>query len=152
MNKPIKVNKLKTNKMILESEAASAFGIGADKDNLEKLVFHVAKLAEDKKATDIEILDIRSIADIADYVIIVSGSSKAQLKAISEYIENELSQLKIEPAHKEGKYGDKWFLFDYVDFVVHIIDEEAREYYNLEELWSNAFFIPRDEWLISDEE
>ncbi len=114
---------------------------------LEKIIYHVAKLTEDKKAIDTEILDVRDLVDIADYVIITSGSSKAQLKAISEHIETELEKLNIKPGHKEGRYGDKWFLLDYIDFVVHIVDEEARQFYNLEELWSHAFFVPRDEWI-----
>jgi len=111
------------------------------------IVFYAAQLAEDKKAIDTEILDITSIADIADYVIICSGSTAPQLKAIARHIEESLSKLDIEPAHKEGNYGDKWFLLDYIDFVVHVIDEKAREFYNLEELWSTALFLPRDEWL-----
>ena len=52
----------------------------------------------------------------------------------------------MEPSHKEGKYGDKWFLLDYTDFIVHIIESEARSFYNLEELWHNAFFIPHEDW------
>jgi ribosome-associated protein len=117
-----------------------------DPADLRKLVFEVAKLAEDKKAIDTEILDITQVADIADYVIITSASSPAQLKAISRYIEETLSEREMEPTHKEGKYGTKWYLLDYLDFVVHIIDESAREFYNLEELWKEAVFIPRDEW------
>jgi ribosome-associated protein len=112
-----------------------------------EIVFYAAKLAEDKKALDTEILDISNIADIADYVIICSGSTAPQLKAIARHIEESLSKLNIEPAHKEGKYGDKWFLLDYIDFVVHVIDDKARQFYNLEELWSTALFIPRDEWI-----
>lgn len=110
------------------------------------LIFQVAQLAEDKKAIDTEVLDITKLADIADYIIISSGDNPAQLKAIARHIEETLSKQGIEPVHKEGNYGDKWFLIDYLDFVVHIIDEEARQFYNLEELWSKAFFVPRDEW------
>ena len=113
----------------------------------QEVVFYEAQLAEDKKATDTEILDITSIAEIADYVIICSGSTAPQLKAIARHIEESLTKIGMEPAHKEGHYGDKWFLLDYIDFVVHIIQEEAREFYNLEELWKNALFLPRDEWI-----
>ena len=113
----------------------------------KEAVFYAAQLAEDKKATDTEILDVTKIGDIADYVIICSGSTSPQLKAIARHIEESLSKLDMEPAHKEGKYGDKWFLLDYIDFVVHVIEEEARGFYNLEELWSSALFVPRDEWV-----
>ncbi len=120
----------------------------ADKNDvaLRRLVFKVAHLAESKKAIDTEILDITKVADIADYIIIASASNPAQLKAISRHIEETLSEKGMEPTHKEGKYGTKWYLLDYLDFVVHIIDESAREFYNLEELWHEAIFIPRDEW------
>lgn len=111
------------------------------------LVFYAAQLAEDKKATDVEILDVSEIGDIADYVLICSGSTTPQLKAIARHIEESISKFDMEPAHKEGKYGDKWFLLDYIDCVIHVIDQKAREFYNLEELWSKAFFIPRDEWI-----
>lgn len=87
-----------------------------------------------------------SLQDIADYVVISSAATAPQLKAIAAHIENSLSALGMEPAHKEGRYGDKWFLLDYIDFVVHIIQDEAREYYNLEELWTDATFIPSPEW------
>jgi ribosome-associated protein len=110
------------------------------------LVFQVAKLAEDKKAEDTEILDITKIADIADFVIITSAQTPPQLKAIASHIEDSLTKLGMEPAHKEGKYGDKWFLLDYIDFVVHVIQTDAREFYNLEELWARAAFVSPAEW------
>lgn len=110
------------------------------------LVYQAARWADDKKATDIEILDISNIADIADYVVLCSGSSPAQLKAIARHIEDSISSYSMEPVHKEGKYGAKWYLLDYLDFVVHVIDEESRSFYNLEELWQEAIFIPEPEW------
>ncbi len=112
----------------------------------KELVYQVANLAEDKKAEDTEILDITKIADIADFVIITSAQTAPQLKAIASHIEDSLTKMGLEPAHKEGKYGDKWFLLDYIDFVVHIIQTEAREFYNLEELWSKASFVSPAEW------
>jgi ribosome-associated protein len=70
----------------------------------------------------------------------------SQLKAIASHIEDSLSKLGMEPAHKEGRYGEKWYLLDYIDFVVYVIQDEARHFYNLEELWSEAIFIPSPEW------
>ena len=103
-------------------------------------------MAEDKKAHDVEVVDILSLQDIADFVIISSAPSAPQLKAIASHIEDSLSKLGMEPAHKEGRYGEKWYLLDYIDFVVHVIQDEARHFYNLEELWSEAIFIPSPEW------
>ncbi|MBT6842172.1 MAG: ribosome silencing factor [Candidatus Melainabacteria bacterium] len=114
--------------------------------SIKELAFKAARLGEDKKAKDTEILDITKISEVADYIIIASASSKAQLKAVASHIEDSLAKEGMEPAMREGKYGDQWFLLDYLNVVVHIIDEKAREYYNLEELWAGADFLPRDEW------
>lgn len=108
--------------------------------------FYSARLAEDKKATDVEVLDLRKVTDLADFLVICSGDNPAQLKAIARHIEESLSKEGLEPIHSEGNYGDKWLLLDYSHFIVHIIDASARDFYNLEELWNRAFFVPRDEW------
>lgn len=112
----------------------------------KETVFYAAQLAEDKKAIDTEILNVEKIGEIADYIIITSATSTVQLRAIASYIEDSLSLIGLQPAHKEGKYGDRWYLLDYIDFVVHVIEDNARQFYNLEELWSKAFFIPYEEW------
>jgi ribosome-associated protein len=113
----------------------------------KEFAFKIAKLCEDKKASDIEVIDIIKFGKIADYYIICSGESEAQLKAISKYIEESISDdLDLEPRVKEGKYGDKWFLLDYIDVVVHVIGSEAREFYNLEELWQAGKFLSPNEW------
>lgn len=111
-----------------------------------EVVFIAAQLADEKKAIDTEILDIRAEQQLYDYMMITSGSSPAQLKAIAANIEDSFAKQGMEPSHKEGKYGDKWFLLDYSDFIVHVIDHQARDFYNLEELWSKAHFIPEEEW------
>ncbi len=112
----------------------------------KELAFMIARAAEEKKALDTKLIDVRSVTDTADYLIVTGGESSAQLKAISSEIEDTLSKNGIEPAHKEGKYGDKWFLFDYGDVTVHIIEKEARNFYRLEEFWSHAMEVARDEW------
>lgn len=117
------------------------------KNQAQDTAFKAAKLADEKKAIDIEVLDISNFADIADFVVICSGDNPAQLKAIAAHVEDSLARTGVEPNHKEGKYGDKWFLLDYIDFIVHIIDEDARVFYNLEELWSGAIFIPEHDWV-----
>ena len=111
------------------------------------LAFRIAAYCEDKKAIDTEVLDISGVSDIADFIVICSGESPAQLKAIARNVEESMTDVqKVEPVLKEGKYGDKWYLLDYSDVIVHIIESSAREFYNLEELWQDALFIPRNEW------
>jgi len=112
----------------------------------KELVFLAANAADDKKAINTKIIDIRSVTDVADYLMVTSGDNSAQLKAIASEIEDRLSKKGQEPSHKEGKYGDKWFLFDYGDVLIHIIDIEARGFYRLEEFWSHAMLVDKDEW------
>ena len=114
--------------------------------NSKELALSIAKLCEDKKASDTELLDISQISDLADYIIISSGESSSQLKAIARHVEESLTERGLEPNVKEGKYGDKWYLLDYGNVIVNIIQSEARLYYNLEELWQHAHFIPVSEW------
>ena len=93
---------------------------------------------EDKKGAEIVILDVRKRTNIADYFIIVTGTSSPHLKALSE---DAAVTLKREDVHCFRRGGDPtggWIVMDFVDVVAHIFDHERREYYNLEELWAKA--------------
>ena len=115
--------------------------------DIKDLAFRIARYCEDKKAIDTEVLDIQGVSDMSDYIVICSGESTAQLKAIARNVEESMTDFPhVEPLLKAGKYGDKWYLLDYGDVIVHIIEQSARDFYNLEELWQNALFIPRNEW------
>lgn len=109
----------------------------------EKLSSHeiaqlIAKAADTKKAEDITILDMRKIAGFTDYFIICHGTSKIQVKAISDAIEDELLKYKIKYWHREGYTNRQWILLDYIDVVCHIFNKTQREFYNLEKLWADA--------------
>lgn len=84
---------------------------------------------------DTKIIDIRSLSNIADYFVIVSGHSSIQVKSISEKIDKDLYENGIILEHKEGYDTNKWILLDYGDIIVHIFHEEYRDYYNLERIW-----------------
>ncbi len=96
------------------------------------------KAGLDKKALDLEILDLSGLTIFADYFVICSGTSTRQVKAIAEEIEESLSRRRVEPDHIEGAAEGKWILLDYGDTVVHVFLEETRAYYNLERLWGDA--------------
>jgi len=89
------------------------------------------------------ILDIRQLAQFADYFVLCSGSSARQLKAIAEQVRRTLKQQGVTPLGREGEPASGWLLLDYVDVLVHIFDAESRAYYLLELLWGDA---PRIEW------
>jgi ribosome-associated protein len=94
--------------------------------------------AQDKQAVDITVLKLPGAGRFAEYFLLCSGQSQPQIKAISEAIEERLDSHGVRLSHREGKSGAEWVLLDYLDFVVHVFSERAREYYDLERLWRNA--------------
>ncbi len=98
----------------------------------------IAKTADEKKADDITILDMRKIAGFTDYFVICHGTSDIQVKAISDAIEDELLKHRIKYWHREGYTNRQWILLDYIDVVCHIFNKTQREFYNLEKLWADA--------------
>lgn len=96
------------------------------------------RAAEDKKAHDIVILDLRKAAGFTDYFIICSGTNPRQIRAIADAIMETLAAEGAKPAHIEGYDRSEWILLDYFDFIVHIFAPETRTFYGLERLWGNA--------------
>jgi len=95
--------------------------------------------AADKKAFDLRVLDLRDIASFTEFFIIASGANQRQVQAISDDIEEQLKkQLQTRPVRIEGYNSAEWLLMDYGDFIVHIFNKEAREFYDLERLWRDA--------------
>lgn len=109
----------------------------------ENLVRLAADLAVRKKGEDVVILDMRGFSLGCDFFLIVSAKSDPHVRAIAEWIEGELISTRGErPWHREGFALGRWVLLDYVDFVVHVFHEEARQNYMLDRLWGDA---PRQE-------
>ena len=107
----------------------------------------VAEYADNKKAEDIKVLDIRELTTMADYFVICHGNSHPQMKAISEEIEDKLKEKDLYPAAREGKDGAYWILMDYADVIVHIFNRDSREFYGIEHLWADAKVLDIDEIL-----
>ena len=107
--------------------------------DLDPEVQLAVRSAADRKATEIVVLDLRQIASFAEYFVIASGANQRQVQAISDAIEENLKkQLSSRPVRIEGYNSAEWVLMDYGDFVVHIFNKEAREFYDLERLWRDA--------------
>ncbi|MFC4873085.1 ribosome silencing factor [Negadavirga shengliensis] len=106
----------------------------------EELSKVIVKGMEEKKASDIVVMDLREIkSTVTDFFVICSGSSDTQLEAISNSIEEEvLKANKESPWRSEGKTNRQWILMDYVNVVAHIFMKDKREFYQLEELWGDA--------------
>lgn len=103
------------------------------------LVQTIALSADDKKAADITILKIAHVSYVADYLVIATGFSKTQLRAISEAIEDKVAEnCQKKPLRVEGRADASWILQDYGDVIVHLFLPEEREFYNLEAFWGHA--------------
>jgi len=113
----------------------------------QQLAQKIAELCFNKKGYDVKIIDLRNVALFADYFVLCSAESDVQVKAIADDVEEKLKEQGIRCWHKEGYKALQWILLDYVDIVVHIFRKEAREYYNLERLWSDA-----PSWNVEDPE
>jgi ribosome-associated protein len=105
---------------------------------ITEAVERAAELALERKAVDVVALDLASISGATDYFLLASGRSDVQVKAIAENIVERLKDKEIRPEHIEGLQGSRWVLIDYIDFVVHVFHEEARQFYQLELLWGDA--------------
>jgi ribosome-associated protein len=97
------------------------------------------RCAADKKAVDIVGLDLRDIASFTEFFIIASGTNQRQVQAIADEINEQVKkQLNIRPVRIEGYNAAEWVLLDYGDFIFHIFNGEAREFYDLARLWRDA--------------
>ena len=101
-------------------------------------VQRIAQALYDKKAKDIIALDISQITSLGDYFIICSCSSSTQLRACTDEVEEKMGEIGINPVHKEGYNGGTWILMEFNDIIVHIMTDETREFYSLENLWGDA--------------
>ena len=90
------------------------------------------------KGLDVKLIKISDISSIADYFVIANGTSNTHVKALADEVEFRLDNAGVSVSHIEGYRSDSWILLDYVDVVVHVFSEEAREYYNLERLWQDG--------------
>jgi len=94
--------------------------------------------AQDRKAAEIVVLDLRPAEGFTDYFVIMTGQNTRQIQAISDAIQDALGSKGAKPAHIEGGDRAGWILLDYFDFIVHIFSPESRAFYALERLWGSA--------------
>lgn len=117
-------------------EIANAVTPFADLDDTVKLAINCAG---EKKAFDIIAIDLREVASFTEFFVIVSGANQRQVQAISDEITERLKeQLNSRVIRIEGYNSGEWVLLDYGDFIVHIFEKKAREFYDLERLWRDA--------------
>jgi ribosome-associated protein len=103
----------------------------------------VVELAEDKKAADIVLLDLRELTTLADYFVVCSGGSERQLGAIADAIVEGLRADGLRPIGREGRSTSHWMLLDFGSVIVHVFTPPERDFYQLEKHWSAARTVLR---------
>jgi len=108
-------------------------------DQLDPELQLAIRCADEKKAVNMVGLDLRDIASFTEFFLIATGMNQRQVQAIADEISEQLKkQLRRRPVRIEGYNGAEWILLDYGDFVIHLFDREARDFYDLERLWRDA--------------
>lgn len=110
----------------------------ADPADFDQRMRRALHAAAEKKAIDLTVLDLRGVATFTDFFIIASGSNKRQMQAITDEVVEQLKRHGSAAARVEGYQAAEWILADYGDFIVHVFDEKARRFYDLEYLWREA--------------
>ena len=109
-------------------------------DGINNLIEKIVDGISDVKGQNIRMIDLRKIENrLCDFYIICSGSSNTHVSAILESVKKKISKsLKEKPSHIEGEENAEWILLDYINVVVHIFQEQVREFYKIEELWGDC--------------
>jgi len=103
------------------------------------LAIACAKAADEIQAENIRVWDLRGLSNLTDYMVVCAGSSMPHLRAILRDIGGLVQQQHgVKPANSEGKAETRWVVLDYIDVMVHVMHQELRDYYGLEELWADA--------------
>jgi len=115
-------------------------------DNLDERVLMALNAVAEKKALDVVVLDLREIASFTDFFVLTTGANERQVQAISDEVYETLKKSGSTAARVEGYKTAEWILLDYGDFIVHVFEQKARQFYDLERLWreSKRVQLPSD--------
>src|ERR1035441_5260419 len=109
------------------------------KNDLKLQVCEAILACQDKQADDVTVLELeKDSGAFTDYFVMCSGTNPRQIQAIADAVDERLEALGLRVPHSDGSKQPEWVLLDYVDFVVHIFSEKARQFYDLERLWKSA--------------
>lgn len=98
----------------------------------------IIKTLDLKKGEEIQALKVADLTILAEYFVIVNGTSNTHARTLADEVEFQLSQKGIEPQRREADTGNTWIILDYADIIVHVFDKNQRQFYNLEGLWADA--------------
>jgi len=112
--------------------------LGTEKLNSREKALWVAKEADELKAADVVVLDVKGVAAFTDYFVICTGETKRHVRSIAKRLEEAAAEHDLGVHHAEGYDSARWVLLDLSNVIVHVFDAEAREFYELERLWGDA--------------
>lgn len=107
-----------------------------------KLAEIAAEAADDKKASQITLIDVEAVSSVTDYFLVCSGNTSVQVQAIADHIADKLEEAGLPVPHIEGASLGRWILLDFGVVVAHVMLEKEREFYSLERLWSHGKVSP----------
>lgn len=105
---------------------------------IEQVLEMVKEAAEEKKAQNPIVLDIRGLSVVADYFVLCHGNSETQVQSIADELMDKAQKMGLTTKPMEGYHDARWVLLDLGDVIVHVFHKEDREYYHLEKLWADA--------------
>lgn len=105
-----------------------------EKEKLELII----KTLDSKRGEDIQAIKIADLTILADYFVIVNGTSNTHARTLADEVDFQLSQNGIEPERRESDTGNTWIILDYGDIIVHVFYKETRQFYKLEGLWADG--------------
>ena len=97
-----------------------------------------ARALSSKKGLDIKVIEIADVSVLADYMVIATGTSTTHVKALADEVEYQLDKAGVSVSHIEGYRSNTWILLDYIDVIVHVFSDEAREFCDLDRLWQDG--------------
>jgi ribosome-associated protein len=98
----------------------------------------IARLALEKKASDVVVLEVQGLASYADYCVVMTAESEPQLEAIADHVQAKMKEQGERPIGIEGAHGGRWVLIDFGDVVAHVFYQDTRSFYDIEGLWADA--------------
>lgn len=111
----------------------------------------VVKTLDSKRGEDIQAIKISDLTILADYFVIVNGTSNTHARTLADEVEFQLSQNGIEPLRREADTGNTWIILDYGDIIVHVFYKETRQFYKLEGLWADGEQLDISKFITEEE-
>ena len=109
-----------------------------DEAAAKEIALKAAKILDSKKARDVKIIRVNEQTIIADYFVIAGGTSRTQVNSLADEVEYKLGLEGINPSKVEGRGQGTWVLLDYDSVLIHVLNPQSREFYNLEKLWAES--------------